>query len=81
MEVVFATETASLQMASGGTVLVRKGSHWKADDPLVLEWPGFFAADPRYGLAWSGNPPPEMSEPPVEQATAAPGERRTVRRA
>jgi hypothetical protein len=25
-------------------------------------------------------PPPEMAEPPVEQATAGPGEKRNVRR-
>lgn len=80
MDVVFATETASLTMTNGGQVTVRKGSHWPADDPLVREWPSFFAPDPRYGLSWSGEPPASMSEPPVEQATAAPGEKRNVRR-
>jgi hypothetical protein len=80
MDVVFATETASLTSPDGSSVLVRKGTHWSADDPLVRAYPGVFAADPRYGLSWTGPPPPEMSEPPVEQATAAPGEKRNVRR-
>jgi hypothetical protein len=83
VNVVFATETVSLSSPEGGTALVRKGTHWPADDPLVLANPGWFTADPRYGLSWSGPPPPEMALPPgepVEQATAAPGEKRTIRR-
>jgi hypothetical protein len=80
MDVVYAIETASMTTPDGGSVLVRKGSHWPADDPLVKANPQWFAADPRYGLSWSGPPPAEMSQPPVEQATAAPGEQRTTRR-
>jgi hypothetical protein len=80
MDVVFAKETVSLSMDSLGQVLVRKGSHWPADDPIVRKHPGFFTDDARYGLTWSGAPPKYMSEPPVEQATAAPGEKRTTRR-
>jgi hypothetical protein len=80
MDVVYATETVSLDTPDGGSVLVRKGTHWPADDPLVRAHPRLFAADPRYGLSWSGPPPRAMAEPPVEQATAAPGEQRTTRR-
>lgn len=79
MNVVYAIQTASL-MVDGAPILVRGGTHWPADDPAVRAHPNCFSTDPRYGLSWSGNPPAEMSEPPVEAATAAPGERRQVRR-
>jgi hypothetical protein len=85
MEVVYATETAALDAPDGGSVLVRKGTHWPADDPLVRAHPQLFTTDPRYGLSWTGPPPAEMAQapggqPPVEQATAAPGEQRGTRR-
>ena len=80
MDVVFATTTAMLTLSDGSSVLVGKGTHWSVDDPLVRQNPGVFAADPRYGLSWTGEPPVEMSEPPVEQVTAAPGEKRNVKR-
>jgi hypothetical protein len=72
-------ETATL-IAGGTQVMVYKGTHWLENDPVVCAHPGFFSSDARYGLSWSGEPPPEMSEPPVEQATAGPGEKRNVRR-
>jgi len=81
VDVVFAKDTVMLTSSDGGSVPVRKGSHWSASDSLVRENPAWFTPDPRYGLSWSGEPPAEMAEPPVEQATAAPGERRNVRRA
>lgn len=80
MDVVYAIESAAMSTPDGGSVLVRKGTHWPADDPLVRANPQWFADDPRYGLSWSGPPPAEMATPPVEQATAAPGEQRMTRR-
>lgn len=74
MRVVYATQTAVI-----GYTRVSKGTHWPADDPVVLEHPDLFSDDPRYGLSFS-QAPPEMAEAPVEQATAAPGERRNLRR-
>jgi hypothetical protein len=79
VNVVFAKDTAELPIASG-PVFVRKGSHWPADDAVVKAYPGWFTDDPRYGLSWSGQPPAEMAEPPVETATAAPGEKRSTAR-
>lgn len=76
---VFAKETVSLLTAQGFPIVVRKGEHWPADDPVVQANPDLFTDDPRYGLSFS-TPPPEMAEAPVEQATAAPGERRNTRR-
>jgi hypothetical protein len=60
---------------------VRVGEHYPADDPAVKAMPGAFSPDPRYGVQWNGPPPPELAEPPVEQATSGPGEKRaSVRR-
>jgi len=80
MQVVYAKDTCSLATTGAGQVLIHRGSHWPADDPLVKQFPHVFSDDPRYGLSYSGDAPDYMSEPPVEQATAAPGEKRTVRR-
>lgn len=79
MDVVYPVNDATLTLASGAVFSVRRGQHWSADDPVVREKPDAFTADPRYGLAFS-SPPAELADPPVEQATAAPGERRNVRR-
>lgn len=79
MEVRYPVTDASLPLLGGGSAFIRRGQHWSADDPIVREHPDMFSDDPRYGLTYSV-PPPEMSEPPVEQATAAPGEKRSVRR-
>lgn len=76
MDVVYAKYSAAIATPGGGQAVIQGGTHWPADDPLVQANPGVFTADPRYGLNWYGEPPPEMAEPPVEQATAAPGERR-----
>jgi hypothetical protein len=46
---------------------VQGGTHWLADDPLVLKRPDLFTADCRYGLAWSGEPPAVLMLPPGEE--------------
>lgn len=79
MNVVYAVDTAQVSLAGGGTALVRKGEHWAASDPVVLAHPSLFSADARYGMRYSAEPV-GYDAPPVEQATAAPGERRNVRR-
>lgn len=79
IEHVFATADFPAQSANGGRVMVRKGTHWPADDPVVKEHPGAFSADPRWGLQYSEEPQ-GWDDPPIEQATAAPGEKRTTRR-
>lgn len=82
MNIVYATTTA--YVSDGMTI--HKGQHWSADDPVVRANPDLFSPDPRYGLTFSpGAAPREMAyapgeEIPVEQATAGPGEKRTVRR-
>lgn len=81
MQVVYATYSALVETPDGGRHMVHGGQHWAADDPVVRAAPdGLFSPDARYGVSYSV-PPPELAEPPVEQATAAPGERRArVRR-
>ena len=79
MDVVYATETASV-MVDGAMHSVFKGTHWSAADPIVRANPSLFSDNPCYGLSYS-TPPPEMYAPPVEAATAVPGEKRSTRTA
>ena len=65
---VWVTATAVVVMPDGSMTKLTQGDRWPADHPIVAQHSGWFSDDPRYGL------------PPVEQATAAPGERRNVRR-
>lgn len=84
MQVVYVTvDSAVVLLPDGSPWTLMKGQHYPADDPVVTANPGMFTSDPRYGLTWTGAPPAEMALPPddlVEQATAAPGEKRNVRR-
>jgi hypothetical protein len=50
-----------------GDRMVPGGSHWPADDPLVLARPELFTADCRYGLMFSGDAPDYMNVPPDEE--------------
>jgi hypothetical protein len=78
MQVKYATANAIINRPGGGAVRVRKGSHWPTDDPIVQAQPSLFSDDPRWGLEYSVQP--DGFDDPVEQATAAPGEKRNVRR-
>jgi hypothetical protein len=79
MEVVYAVTTIRVGLPNGTFGVVQKGTHWPADDPVVRGHPEAFSTDPRYGLNFSQQPD-GYDEPPVEQATAGPGEQRTTRR-
>lgn len=79
MQVVYVrVDSAVVTLPSGTPWTLMKGQHYPADDPVVTANPGMFSSDPRYGVTWTGEPPAEMAQPPddVEQATAAPGEKR-----
>jgi len=82
MQVVYATGTQPVQLPTGIGGMVQKGSHWPANDPVVLAHPELFSADPRYGLLYSVEPAGwDAPVAPVgEEATAVPGERRNTRR-
>lgn len=79
MDVVYATGTAHVTTEHGQRVVVHKGQHWPATDPVVKAQPSLFSTDARYGLAYSVEPE-GYDAPVVEQATAAPGEKRNARR-
>ena len=51
---------------------------WAADDPFVTDNPEFFSPDPQIKPRRSA--PVTRDESQVEQATAAPGEKRTTRK-
>lgn len=80
MDIVYATATTNVLGLHGDQILVGKGTHWPASDPIVARNPGLFSTDPRYGLVFTAEPDgwnePVRDAPPVETATAAPGERR-----
>lgn len=67
--IVYAVEDAAVGMPDGSIVSIRRGQPYPADAPVVRRTPGFFSTDPT-----------GVVESPVEQATAAPGERRSTRR-
>lgn len=90
MNVVYATTSSWITAPWGVPVYVGGGTHWDADDPLVLAHPDAFSSDPSYGLQASSRPanapvvfvgPPPAAEPDrAETATAEPGQRRNARR-
>lgn len=71
MNIVYAVETATVALTTGDTFTIHRGQKYDAELQVVREQPGFFSNDPSTG----------MQDAPVEQATAAPGERRSTRRA
>lgn len=75
--VKFARATTSLRLPGDKyPTTVREGSAWWADHPAVLANPELFADEPQIVLPRNWTP----KEAPVEQATAAPGEKRGSRR-
>lgn len=74
-------KTTTVANDLGHPVTVAGGSHWLADDPLVLACPGLFTRDCRYGLAYSGDPPEVLSLAPDEDEPAGLPPRPRVRQA
>jgi hypothetical protein len=80
MDVVYAKDWVHATV-NGNIRRFPPGSHWPADDPYVRANPGQFSGDPRYHLAFTEVRPGYLGdEPAVEQASAAPGERRRTGR-
>lgn len=81
MDVVYAQGSDQVLLKSGAVAQVRKGQHWPASDQVVKLRPELFTTDPRFGLVYTEAPPGHDGElNVVEEATANPGERRSVRR-
>ena len=77
MKIVYPKQAAVVMMGEGYPVTVPFGTHWSSEDPVVRAHPDLFSDDPHYGVF--GNPPDE-NDPPVETATAEPGEKRKYTR-
>ncbi len=60
------------------TVAINRGEAWDADDPVVRSHPDWFTDQPPDVRRSSDQSTEESAEAPVEQATAAPGEKRTT---
>lgn len=73
MKYVYA-RAAVICRVNGHPVTVKLGETRHADDPVVLAHPDVFSDEPIIVTRYPG------WEPDVEQATAAPGEKRSVRR-
>lgn len=80
MNVVIATDTVNITW-QGQRLQIPRGSAWDANDPMVQANPGLFSDDDRLvnRTVPRGDAAPD-SEPPVERATRAPGERTQARR-
>lgn len=76
--IVYAVGTDFVNLPGGGRTRVAKGTHWPATDPAVRARPELFSDDPRWGLLYTVEP--DGYDAPVEAASAAPGEKRSVRR-
>lgn len=81
MAVVFATFSTWVTP----TVQIERGEIWDANDPVVQSHPDWFTDDPTPFARRSSNDVYSAAnaeggtvEPPVEQTTAAPGERRSL---
>lgn len=73
---VYVRDTCVVRL-NGEAVYLQRGDIWDDRDPTVRARPEFFTSDPPRITTTPGWSPPAE----VEQATAAPGERRSTRRA
>ena len=74
VKIVYASTSCTTGTPDGGFIQLSEGEPWASDDPIVLTHPDLFSSFP---------PPPNFprrSVAAVEQATAAPGEKRAYTR-
>jgi len=74
-DVVYA-KTDCVVVWSGGQSPISKGDVWDSEADLVRERPDLFSTEPTRVRGQKARP----ETPPVERATAAPGEKRATRR-
>lgn len=75
MRYVYAAASCAASTVEGLNLSLTQDEAWDADDPFVKHRPDLFTDEPTYPRRTVA-----PVEPTVEQATAAPGERRNVRR-
>lgn len=68
---VFAKSTTVVGTRGGGTTHVQEGEVWSSHDPIVIDHPDLFSDKPTKVRG---------AKDTVEEATASPGEKRTVKR-
>lgn len=73
MDVVYAMASGHVGGPDGLMMMVVKGTHWPATDPVVLGNPSVFSTDPRWGLSTSV---PASFDEPTPDADPAPARRR-----
>lgn len=73
MDVVYAMDSGHVGGPDGLMVMIQKGTHWPATDPVVTSSPGMFSPDPRWGLCWTVPVPAEsaVDGPPAEPLVPA----------
>ncbi|MEV3980795.1 hypothetical protein [Nonomuraea sp. NPDC049758] len=74
MDVVYVKTSCVVRWSQGQSPLAQ-GEVWDAEADLVAERPDLFTDEPTLVRGR-----PATAEPPVETATAAPGEKRTTRK-
>lgn len=66
------------------TVQIQRGEAWDSDDPVVQSHPDWFSASPpdirTSGAAVYTEASAKQAKPAVEEATAAPGEKRVLKK-
>lgn len=79
---VYALQSTTVMTKDGGRYPVDIGEIRRSDDPVVLAQPWVFTTDVTQVMVRTpGWNPGDLDDAPVEQATAAPGEKRaSVRR-
>jgi hypothetical protein len=75
VNIVYAKSTTSITNDAGLSFTLHRGEVWSADDPLVKSRPHFFSDVPVVARVSQDQGFVEV----IEQATAAPGERRKTR--
>lgn len=70
---VYAKSTTVVGTRGGGTTRLVEGEVWSSHDPVVQDNPDLFADEPTKVRG-------KKADPPVEEATAAPGAKRSTKR-
>lgn len=84
MSTIVVAITTTTLFVDAQRIHVNQGAAWAADSPVVTLHPELFSADPHRALGLDIEPPaatkPRRRETPVEQKTAAPGEKHDIKK-
>lgn len=74
MALAVATASAIIVGRGGAQVIIRQGDAWDADDPIVVAHPDMFSVDAKHARSTGA-----AEQAPVEDKTARPGRKATVK--